>query len=71
MIEDGTFKEAAAKVLLMAVRWAKSVPSFLQLPAHDRLKLLEAAWPQIFLITISQWSVDIAKSEHLCICTFK
>ena len=43
----------------MSVKWAKSVPSFLSLPTTDQTLLLEESWAQLFLLNISQWSINI------------
>ena len=43
----------------MSVKWAKSVPSFLSLPSTDQTLLLEESWAQLFLLNISQWSINI------------
>ncbi|XP_058822922.1 nuclear receptor subfamily 2 group E member 1-like isoform X2 [Topomyia yanbarensis] len=51
--------ETAAKLLFLAVKWAKSVPSFLQLPAGDQKVLLEESWAELFVITAAQWGLPI------------
>lgn len=51
--------ESAAKLLFLAVRWARSIQSFLQLPIHDQRKLLENSWSQLFVITASQWGLNL------------
>ncbi|XP_055607299.1 photoreceptor-specific nuclear receptor-like [Uranotaenia lowii] len=51
--------ETAAKLLFLAVKWAKSVPSFLQLPTTDQKILLEESWAELFVITAAQWGLPI------------
>ncbi|KAL1404266.1 hypothetical protein pipiens_005412 [Culex pipiens pipiens] len=51
--------ETAAKLLFLAVKWAKSVPSFLQLPTADQKILLEESWAELFVITAAQWGLPI------------
>ena len=43
----------------MGVKWAKSVPSFLSIPLSDQTILLEESWAQIFLLSVSQWSIQV------------
>ena len=50
--------ESAAKLLFMSVKWARSVPSFLQLNEGDQTLLLEDSWAQLFVIGLAQWSVQ-------------
>ena len=48
----------------MSVKWAKSVPSFLSLPLTDQTLLLEESWAQLFLLNISQWSIEIDEGNN-------
>ncbi|XP_058447622.1 nuclear receptor subfamily 2 group E member 1-like [Malaya genurostris] len=57
--ETDTLFETAAKLLFLAVKWAKSVPSFLQLPTADQKVLLEESWAELFVITAAQWGLPI------------
>ncbi|XP_052867682.1 photoreceptor-specific nuclear receptor-like [Anopheles cruzii] len=57
--ETDMLLESAAKLLFLAVKWAKTVPSFLQLPATDQKLLLEEAWAELFVITAAQWGLPI------------
>ena len=61
--------ESAAKLLFMSIKWARSVPSFLQLQEGDQTMLLEDSWAQLFIIGLAQWAIqfDEGKSTH----TFK
>lgn len=51
--------ESAAKLLFLAVKWARSVPSFIQLPNRDQSILLEESWAELFVITAAQWGFNI------------
>jgi nuclear receptor subfamily 2 group E member 3 len=51
--------ESAAKLLFLAIKWAKSVPSFVQLPVLDQKLLLEESWAELFVITAAQWGLSI------------
>eukprot|EP00094_Tigriopus_californicus_P013144 TCALIF_12711-PA protein Name:"Similar to nr2e1 Nuclear receptor subfamily 2 group E member 1 (Xenopus laevis)" AED:0.12 eAED:0.12 QI:0/0.57/0.37/0.87/0.85/0.87/8/59/587 len=50
--------ESAAKLLFMSVKWARSIPSFIQLITKDQNLLLEEAWSQLFVIGLAQWSIS-------------
>ena len=41
----------------MSIKWAKSVPSFLQLQESDQTLLLEESWAQLFIIGLAQWTI--------------
>ena len=43
----------------MCVKWAKSIPSFQQLPTSDQQLLLENSWSQLFILSLAQWSVVV------------
>ena len=49
--------ESAAKLLFMSIKWARSVPSFLQLSETDQTLLLEDSWAQLFVVGLAQWSI--------------
>ena len=49
----------------MSVKWAKSVPSFMSLPLSDQTVLLEESWAQLFLLNISQWSIQIDEGKFI------
>ncbi|KAG8223971.1 hypothetical protein J437_LFUL005584 [Ladona fulva] len=55
---DGVY-ELAAKLLFLSVKWARSIPSFLQLPFADQAILLEEAWSELFVLSAAQWSLPI------------
>ncbi|XP_066593260.1 nuclear receptor subfamily 2 group E member 1-like [Prorops nasuta] len=54
--------EFAAKLLFFAVRWAKSIHSFLQLPFRDQTILLEESWSELFILTAAQWNFPVDES---------
>lgn len=51
--------ESAAKLLFLAVRWTKSIPSFNQLNANDQNLLLEESWAELFVIMSAQYGLPI------------
>lgn len=55
--------ETAAKLLFMCVKWAKSIPSFVQLPPKDQTTLLEEAWAPLFILSMAQWGVQMDESK--------
>ncbi|CAH1129456.1 unnamed protein product [Ceutorhynchus assimilis] len=51
--------ESAAKLLFLAIKWAKTIPSFLQLSHRDQAILLEESWSELFILTAAQWALPI------------
>lgn len=51
--------ESAAKLLFLAVKWTKSIPSFNQLNAADQNLLLEECWAELFVIMSAQYGLPI------------
>ncbi|GJQ81572.1 tll [Trypoxylus dichotomus] len=47
--------ELAARLLLMNVKWAQNIPSFITLPLSDQLLLLEESWRELFILGVSQF----------------
>ncbi|XP_060566864.1 photoreceptor-specific nuclear receptor-like [Ruditapes philippinarum] len=54
-----TMYECSARLLFMAVRWAKNLPSFANLPFRDQVILLEETWGELFLLCSIQWSMPM------------
>ncbi|KAL5011949.1 hypothetical protein ScPMuIL_010500 [Solemya velum] len=52
-------QEIAARILFMSVRWARNIPSFLQLHFRDQAILLEESWSELFMISAAQWALDV------------
>ena len=57
LVPSESVYESAAKLLFMSIKWAKSVPSFLQLQESDQTLLLEESWAQLFIIGLAQWAI--------------
>lgn len=51
--------DSASKILFLAIRWAKSIPSFSQLPIIEQKKLLSDSWSELFIIAAAQWGLSI------------
>ncbi|XP_037691305.1 photoreceptor-specific nuclear receptor [Choloepus didactylus] len=51
--------EMSARLLFMAVKWAKNLPVFSDLPFRDQVILLEEAWSELFLLGAIQWSLPL------------
>ncbi|XP_070191384.1 nuclear receptor subfamily 2 group E member 1-like isoform X2 [Littorina saxatilis] len=51
--------EAAARLLFMAVKWAKTVPAFVALPFRDQVVLLEESWRELFVLGASQFQIPL------------
>ncbi|KAF2355041.1 Nuclear hormone receptor ligand-binding domain, partial [Trinorchestia longiramus] len=52
-------QETAARLLFMAVKWAKNLPSFSSLPFRDQVVLLEEVWSELFVLNAIQWSLPL------------
>uniref|UniRef100_A0A8D8YZH1 Photoreceptor-specific nuclear receptor n=1 Tax=Cacopsylla melanoneura TaxID=428564 RepID=A0A8D8YZH1_9HEMI len=57
--------ETSARLLFMAVKWAKNLPSFAALPFRDQVILLEESWAELFLLNAIQWSLPLLESPPL------
>lgn len=58
-----TVYETSARLLFMAVKWAKNLPSFASLPFRDQVILLEEAWSELFLLNAIQWCMPLDVSS--------
>lgn len=54
-----TIFETSARLLFMAVKWAKNLPSFASLPFRDQVILLEESWSELFLLNAIQWCMPL------------
>lgn len=54
-----TIYETSARLLFMAVKWAKNLPSFANLPFRDQVILLEEAWAELYLLCAIQWCMPL------------
>ena len=54
-----TVCETAARLLFMCVRWAKSIPAFVNLDMSDQLALLEEGWREIFILSAAQFQMPL------------
>lgn len=57
--EREAMSETAAKLLFLAVKWAKSVPSFNHISVRDQNLLIEESWAELFVITSAQYGLPI------------
>lgn len=51
--------DGSTRLLLLCVRWAKSVPTFLQLSFRDQAILLEESWSELFILTTAQLGIPV------------
>lgn len=58
-LDRETISESAAKLLFLAVKWAKSVPSFNHISVRDQNLLIEETWAELFVITSAQYGLPI------------
>lgn len=49
--------DSATKLLFLSIRWAKSIPSFNQLPMNDQKSLLLDSWAELFIVAAAQWEL--------------
>ncbi|CAD7076935.1 unnamed protein product [Hermetia illucens] len=57
-----TVYETSARLLFMAVKWAKNLPSFASLAFRDQVILLEESWSELFLLNAIQWCMPLDPS---------
>lgn len=50
--------DITARIIYMSIKWAKTMPSFSALCNTDQLHLLTSVWPELFLVSAFQWSLD-------------
>ncbi|EFX76568.1 hypothetical protein DAPPUDRAFT_106791 [Daphnia pulex] len=62
--------ETAARLLFMAVKWAKSLPSFAGLPFRDQVILLEESWSELFLICAIQFCLPMDNNPLFSLAHF-
>lgn len=68
--KDAIF-ESAAKLLFMAVKFAKNIPSFSNLPLDDRTILIKESWADLFVLTCAQWNfVETSELEWIIFDNF-
>ncbi|XP_063878163.1 nuclear receptor subfamily 2 group E member 1-like [Scylla paramamosain] len=63
--------ENAAKLLFLGVKWARSIPSFMQLPFRDQAILLEESWSELFVVAAAQWSLPLDQDQHAFYMAFR
>jgi len=63
-------QDGSARLLLLCVRWAKSVPTFLQLTFRDQAILLEESWSELFILTAAQLGipVELLGEQNTSVC---
>ncbi|XP_019354875.2 photoreceptor-specific nuclear receptor [Alligator mississippiensis] len=59
--------ETSARLLFVAVKWAKNLPVFSNLPFRDQVILLEEAWSELFLLCAIQWSMPLENCPLLSV----
>ncbi|CAL4150081.1 unnamed protein product, partial [Meganyctiphanes norvegica] len=60
--------ENAAKLLFLGVKWARSIPSFMQLPFRDQAILLEESWSELFVVAAAQWALPLDQGSLVRSC---
>ncbi|XP_022247858.1 photoreceptor-specific nuclear receptor-like [Limulus polyphemus] len=68
-----TIYETSARLLFVAIKWAKNLPSFVNIPFRDQVILLEESWAELFLLCSIQWCMPFEhsplfmSSEHVLV----
>ncbi|KFD63882.1 hypothetical protein M514_07869 [Trichuris suis] len=57
--------EMSTRLLLMVIKWAKSLPCFIALSFRDQIILLEESWNDLFLLKMYQSSMPLATCTML------
>lgn len=63
VLDREAISESAAKLLFLAVKWAKSVPSFNHISVRDQNLLIEESWAELFVITSAQYGLPIESKQ--------
>ena len=58
-IDPEKIYESSVRILYMSVNWARSIPTFVELPFTDQALLLEACWSELFILCMIQCSVPM------------
>jgi hypothetical protein len=53
--------EMTARMLYVAVKWVKTLPSFTMLSSSDQMTLLMHSWSDLFVLSAFQWSMSMDK----------
>lgn len=56
--------ESATKLLFLALKWIKTVPSFTQLPIVDQRLLIGECWAELFVLTAAQWGLPLETGKN-------
>ena len=51
--------DLSVRILYSTITWARNIPTFLDLPFRDQALLLEESWVELFLLSLSQWEVEL------------
>uniref|UniRef100_A0A5S6QJ41 Nuclear receptor domain-containing protein n=1 Tax=Trichuris muris TaxID=70415 RepID=A0A5S6QJ41_TRIMR len=57
--------ETSTRLLLLVIKWAKSLPCFTALSFRDQIILLEESWNDLFLLKMYQWSMPLTTCTML------
>lgn len=65
LINPEKIYESSVRILYTSVSWARSIPTFLELPFSDQALLLEECWSELFILCMIQCSVPMDLSVLL------
>lgn len=66
-LEQEGFFESPTKLLYLAIKWAKSMPSFMQIPLKDQTILLENSWAELFILIAAQYGGLVIESKRVTV----
>lgn len=65
LIDPEKIYESSVRILYTSVSWARSIPTFVELPFADQALLLEECWSELFILCMIQCSVPMDLSVLL------
>lgn len=58
-----SLSDSATKLLFLTIRWIKSIASFNQFSASEQKRLVMSSWPELFVLSASQWGFTIENEQ--------
>lgn len=59
LINPEKIYESSIRILYTAISWARSIPTFIELPFTDQASLLEECWSELFILCMIQCSLPM------------
>lgn len=58
--------ESLVKIFIMVMKWIKTMPSFLQLPAADKKLMIAESWEELVIVAAAQWGLAVDSGTFRC-----